>query len=344
MAATTSLYHLHVPTAATVRFGWPRKLVAVVMVLIGTAFVAICLAANLFSVGPAFDRLTSGFRPIMTQQSIQLAQRNVQGLSAAGTEIQTRLLPALAQQLHMTRAQAQQMMASQYPDVTNGLAQVKPITQSFSGLLNTLDRTRPLFVSADAIPTKDIGATSVPWALLVVGLGVIGLGAFAWFSPRLRGPVAALVVGAALVALPLSMNLVTKATNADKLNAELKPVYNQTLIDNANGALRTLSAMGSQLQQQMLPAMAASLHTTPAALNSMLQANFPTTATALKTMPSALAGFRDMTGRFDRHLGDYNTLKPTSFEPIVWFMIASGAVLFTLGGAGLLVGRRAVRR
>jgi methylphosphotriester-DNA--protein-cysteine methyltransferase len=334
------------PTVTTLRLGWPRKVAAGLMVLIGGAFVIVTLLANLFHVGPAFDRLTDGFRPIMTHQAISAAQQQVNGLSAAGTEIQTKMLPALAQQLHMTPTQVQQMMAQQYPDVAKGLAQVQPISKSFTGLLNNLDQTQPLFVSADAIPTKDIPATSVPWALLAVGVVSLGLGVLVWFSPRLGTPIVVTLMGAALIALPLSMNMVHKASNADQMNANLKPVYNQALIDNASGALQTLGAMGTQLQQEMLPQLAAQLHMTPTQLQHMLQTSFPNTAGALATLPKAMANFRNMVGQFDKHLSDYNTLKPVSFEPIVWFMIGGGIALFLLGGAGVVIcrfGRRSTQ-
>lgn len=337
--ATVHPHHWRVPAATTLRFGWPRRLAAAVMALLGAAFVVVTLAANLFHVGPAFDRLTDGFRPIMTQSAITQAQQDVQGLSAAGTEIQTKLLPALAQQLNMTPAQLQAMMTQQYPDVATGLSQVKPITQSFTGLLANLDRTQPLFVSADAIPTKDIPATSVPWSLLAVGVIALALGALVWFSPRVRAPIIATVVGAALIALPLSMNMVTKASDADQMNANLKPVYNQTLITQANGALDTLGKMGTQMNQQMLPQLAAQLKLTPAQLQGMLKQNFPTTAAALAGLEPAMGRFGNLVAQFDKHLSDYKTLKPVSFEPIVWFMIGGGIALFLLGGAGMVICR-----
>jgi hypothetical protein len=341
MAGTATLHphQWHVPSAATLRLGWPRKLAAGVMVLLGGGFVTITLMANLFHVGPAFDRLTDSFRPVMTQQSIQAAQQNVRGLSAAGSEIQTKLLPALAQQMNMTPTQLQQMMATQYPDVAKGLAQVQPISQNFTALLNNLDQTQPLFLSADAIPTKDVPATSVPWSLLAVGLISIALGLVVWFSPRVRAPVIATVVGGALIALPLSMNMVHKASDADQMNANLKSMYNQSLIDNARGALQTLGAMGTQMQHKMLPQLAAQLHMTPAQLDSMLRHNFPATGAALKSLPAAMTDFGDMVNRFDQRLADYNTLKPVSFLPIVWFMVGGGIALFALGGAGILICR-----
>lgn len=342
MASTATLHthHWRLPAVHTLRFGWPRKLAASAMVLIGAAFVAVTVMANLFRVGPAFDRLSDGFRPIMTHSAIQTARQDVAGLSAAGKEIQTALLPALAQQLNVTPAQLQAMLETQYPYVATGLRALPTITPQFTGLVDTMDRTQPLFVSADAIPTKDIPAASMPWSLLVVGLLTAGLGVFVWFSPRLRPPLIVAVVGAALVALPLSFGLLTKASDADQMNANLKPLYNQALIANAGSALQTMTAMGTQMQQEMLPQLAAQLHMTQPQLQAMLTENFPATARALQTMPATLTRFQDMVSTFDRHLGDYRTLRPVSFEPIVWFMLISGGVLFGLGAVGVAVCRR----
>jgi hypothetical protein len=343
MAGTATLHthrhHLPVVTRTTLRFGWPRKLAAGLMVLIGAAFVALTLIANLFHVGPAFDRMTDGFRPILTQQAIQIDRQDIAALSAAGTEIQTKMLPALAQQLNVTPAQLSSMISTQYPDVAAGLKALPTITPSFTGLINTLDQQRPLFQSADAIPTKDIPATAVPWSLLAVGIVTVGLGVFVWFTPR-ASAVIATVVGAVLIAAPLSLSMVSKASDADQMNANLEPVYTQQLITQSTGALTTLSAMGTQLQQSMLPALATQLNMTPAQLQSFLGENFPATAAALTGLPASMGRFENLVATFDNHLSDYKTLKPVSFEPIVWSMIIGGGVLFLLGAAGVVITRK----
>jgi hypothetical protein len=339
MTATvhTTTHRPHV-SRATLSVGWPRRVVAVFMVFIGAAFVATTIVANLFHVGPAFDRLTDGFRPAMTHHAIQTDRQDVAGLSAAGTEIQGKLLPTLAQQLNMTPAQMTALMNSRYPAVAAGLNALPTITPTFNGLVTTLDQQRAPFASADAIPTKNAPATIVPWALLAVGIVTIGTGVVVWFRPR-ASTVIATAVGAALIAVPLALNMTTKASNADQLNSNLKPVYTQQLITQANGAVKTLSAMGTQLQTEMLPAMATQLKIAPEQLQAMLQQNFPATAAALKDLPSALGRFQALTTTFDQHLADYNTLKPVSFEPIVWVMLIGGIALFVLGGAGIVITR-----
>ena len=263
-ASTTAHPHFHLPAMSRERltFGWPHRVAAGLLVLIGAGFVAVTLAANLFSVGPAFDRLTDDFRPFMTQKTLQADQQGVDGLAAANTEIQGSMMPALAQQLGMSPQQFQAMMAEQYPAVTAGLAAMPKVTPQFSGLLTTLDQQRPYFKAADAIPTSSIPSTSVPWSLFAVGLITAGFGVWVWFKPR-GSAIAVTVVGAALIAIPLVLNMPHKASYADTLNDNLKPVYTESMVTQANASLTTLGAMGTEMQQKMLPDMATQLKMTP---------------------------------------------------------------------------------
>jgi hypothetical protein len=315
-----------------------RKAVAVLMMLVGAAFIVTTLVANLFSVGPSFDRLTDGFRPAMTQQAIAADRSDIKGLAAAGSEVQTKFLPTMASQLGLTPAQMNTAMQRQFPAVATGVSALPTIAVTFNGLVTTLDQQRALFASADAIPTKDLPARTVPWALLAAGIIVVGLGIYTWFAPR-AGATVALVVGATLIAVPLILSLPQKASDADQLNANLKPVYTQALITQGGGALTTLSAMGSQMQTTMLPALATQLKVQPAALQASLGQNFPATAAALKNMPAALTRFQGLIAMFRSHLNDYNTLKPVSFVPIVWLMIGGGIALMLLGGVGRWLAR-----
>jgi hypothetical protein len=166
----------------------------------------------------------------------------------------------------------------------------------------------------------------------------MGLGAYTWFAPR-RGSVLALVLGGLLVAAPLVMSLPGKAGDADQMNTNLKPVYTQQLITQANGALATLSAMGAEMQTKMLPALATQLNMQPAELQAFLGASFPATAKVLGDMPMTMARFEGLVATFQQHLDDYDTLKPVELVPLVRVMIGGGILLLVLGGAGLLLPR-----
>jgi hypothetical protein len=346
MAASTALHpHLHVPAFSRegLAFGWPHRVAAALLVLIGASFVTVTLAANLFNVGPAFDRLTDDFRPIMTEQAIETDRADIAALANASTEIQTKMMPALAQQLGLTPAEMNAMLGEQYPAAAAGLAAIPEITPKFSALVNTLDEQRPYFTAADAIPTESIPATSVPWSLFAVGLLTMGLGIWVWAKPR-GGSMAAGVVGIALIAVPLILTMPHKAAYADTMNENLKPVYNQQLIDDANASLTVLSAMGTEMQQNMMPGLAVALNMNAEQLNAFFAENFPETSAALAGLPQSMGRFQNLVATFDNRLEDYNTMKPVSLEPIAWLMIGGGIALFLLGGVGIAVTTRGAKQ
>ena len=339
MSSSTLLRpHTVVAPRASTRPGWPRKVVAVAMMLIGVTFVAVTLAANLFKVGPAFDDLTDGFRPVMTQSTVDAARADIAALAAAGTEFQTKLAPAMAAQLKVTPAELSAMFATQFPDVTAGVQALPQVVPQFSSVVTTIDEQRPLFRSADAIPTRDLPATTLPWTLLVVGILVFGLGVYTWFALR-AGSVIAVVLGAMLIALPLLMSLPDKAADADQMNANLEPVYTQQLVTDASGALTTLSAMGTELQTEMLPMLATQLKMQPAQLQAFMAESFPATAAVVSDMPAAMWRFETLISAFRAHLDDYDTLKPVELVPLVRMMIGGGIALMLLGLIGLALPR-----
>jgi hypothetical protein len=303
-------------------------------VLIGTTVVN-----NLFQVGPAFEDLTDGFRPVLTAQAIETARADVATLGAAGEEFQTAVAPAMAEQFGMTPEEFQAFVGEQFPGVGNGMAALPQIVPTFSGLIDTLDAQRDLFASADAIPTSSIPATTIPWALLIAGILALALGVFMWFVPR-TGGIIAIVLGAMLVAVPFALSLPTKAADADQMNANLQPVYTQALIRQANAAVTTVGTMGTEMSGTMLPALAEKLGMTEEQLQAFLGENFPATATALQNMPVSMERFQGLVGTFEANLDNYDTMKSVSFEPIIWTVIVGGAVMLVMGIWAFAVGRR----
>jgi hypothetical protein len=307
--------------------------------LVGLALIGTTIVNNLFAVGPAFEDLIDDFRPVLTDEAIQTARDDVAALGAAGEEFQTSVAPAMAQQVGMTPDAFQAFVGEQFPAVSQGMAALPQIVPTFSGLIDTLDAQRDLFASADAIPTENLPATTIPWALLIAGILSVALGVFMWFSPR-SGGVVAIVLGAALVVVPLALSLPTKAADADQLNENLRPVYTQELVDQANAAVATVGAMGNEMTDTMLPALAQQLGMSNEELQAFVGQNFPATAAALQNMSDSMGRFQGLALTFEANLDNYDTLEPVSFEPIIWTVIIGGAVMFLMGIWALAIGRR----
>lgn len=311
-----------------------RRIAALLVLIAGVFLVVVTFANNLFGVGPAFENLITDFRPALSQQSIATARQDLTGLQAVGDEFQNKLAPQLAAQMGQTPEQFNAFVQQQFPDVAKGMAALPAIVPQFNGLITTLDQQRPLFASADAIPTSNLPATTVPWGLLALGVLMMVAGVLMWVTRRL-GSWLAIVLGVVVVLASVLLTLPTKAADADQLNANLQPVYTKTLVDNAKGALTTMSAMGQQMQQDMLPALAQQLNMQPEQLQGFLQQNFPATAAALTSMPQTLARFQALVTTFDANLGNYDVLKPVDFTMVIWMMLGAGIAVLLFGAWGV---------
>jgi hypothetical protein len=317
-----------------------RKVSGAVVALVGVVFIVSILVNNLFEVGPAFERMADNFRPVMQEETIAALEQDLAGLSAVGEEFQTVAVPALSQALGVTPEEFVASMQTQFPAVATGMEQLSAVVEDFQGVVATLEAELERFDSADAIPTDDLAAYSVPWAMLIAGIALIALGIWIFLTKGSGAPIAAIVVAALLVVMPFVLSLPQKAADADQMNENLKPVYTAELVSGAQQGLQTIGAMGQQMQEEMLPALGAQLGMDEAALNAFLGENLPSIAQAMQTMPDAMERFTAVVDTFAQSLEDYQTINEVAFVPIVWTIIVGGAIALIAAIVGLVVGRR----
>jgi hypothetical protein len=313
----------------------PRKISGGLVILVGIVFIVVTIANNLFAVGPAFEEMIDDFRPLLLQESLDSARADIAVLDAAGQEFESAVAPGMAQALGMTPEEFGGMVQSNYPAVAQGMQALPEITGTFSGLIDTLESQQDLFASADAIPTDDLPATTVPWIITISGLLAIAAGVMLFAPGRVWGIVAT-VLGVVLLIATFALSLPQKAADADELNDQLEPIYTQELIDGATASLGVVSAMGDEMQTKMLPDLAAQMGMSPDELNAFLGENFPATAAAMQSMPESLPRFQDFVGVFAVNLDNYETIQPVSFTPIIWMMVIGGVLIVLAGGYCIL--------
>jgi hypothetical protein len=320
---------------------WQHRAAGGLVAAVGAAFIVTVIVGSLFSAGPAFERMSDGFRPIMRPAPIGQLQSDLKGLSAVSTEFGTKGVPMLSQALKMSPAQFQAFMGQQYPAVATGMKQLPAIVTQFRGVVGTLQAEQGRFTKADAIPTSNLPATTVPWGLLAAGIVLFGLGLLMAVQPTLLRARLAVAMGAALLVASMAFSLPGKASAADTLNSHLKPVYTAQMLTGAKGALTVVGAMGQEMQTKMLPALGQQLGMDQAQLQGFLGQNLPAMAAGIRAMPQALGRFDGLLKTFDAHLADYDTLKPVSFVVVVWILIAGGIVALLAGAWGLIAPRKA---
>lgn len=302
-----------------------RRIAAGLTVAVGLVLLVSTFVNNLFEVGPDFEEMIDDFRPMLAEEAIATAQADLAVLGAVGGEFETGIVPAMSEQLGMTAEEFMGFVGSNFGDVAAGVEALPEIVPTFTGLIDTLDSQRELFESADAIPTESLPATTVPWGLLIAGILLIIAGVLL-YKPGWLGLVLTGGLGAAIVIVVLVLSLILKAADADELNENLEPIYTPELVAQAKGAVGLVSAMGTQLQTEMLPALAEQLGMGGDELNAFLGENFPTTAQALSILPEAIPRFEALAGNFENNLDNYETLKPVGFSTIIWTLFIGGMV------------------
>jgi len=219
----------------------------VLVAAVGVAFIVMAVVGNLFSVGPAFDRLSAGLRPVMKQAPIAQYQKDVQVLATVYDEYQSKAVPVMSQALHMMPGQFYAYVGQDYPDVAAGIQALPGTVQQFGGVIGTLQTEQSRFAKADAIPTSNLPAKTVPWGLVGAGVLFIAFGVAIVAHPARIFGWLAVAFAALLIAASVAFSLPQKSSAADTMNTHLKPVYTAQMVTGAKAALATIGAMGNQI-------------------------------------------------------------------------------------------------
>lgn len=318
-----------------------RKYIAASGVLVaGIAILVVGLMNGLFTVAPAFEDLTDGFRDtVMSDQAIEATRTDIAALSAVSDEMSEKVVPTLSAQLGMDEATFGAYLATEYPAVATGTAALPEIVDQFEGVVGLIESQQANFESADALPTSGIPATTLPWLILGIGLFGIGVGVWMYFGGRLAAW-SALVVGVLVVATTLSLSFIGKSADADAMNDAFRPVYTAELVEQSSGALQIVAAMGTEMQTALIPGLAEALGMTAPEVQSFIGSEFPATAAALESLPEAMGRFQSTVGAFEAQLGNYDTIKDTALTPLAWTILLGGLVMALFGALGVFAPAR----
>ncbi len=306
-----------------------KRLPALGVLAIGVIVLIVLFTTNLFTVGSAFEDLTDAFRPIMTDQAIETAQTDVAALGEVSNEFSTKIAPALAQAMQMTPEELNAFLGTNFPAVAAGVAALPQIVPQFTGVVDLLAAQQSNFEQADAIPTSNLPATTVPWIILLIGIAAIVVGIVMLRGTRFAWLIA-VGFGVLVVAFTLVLSFLPKSSAADDMNAALKPVYNQELVSGSAQALGVVGAMGQQMSQEMLPALSQALGMDATQMQGFLS-QFPATAGALENLPASIDRFQKMVTAFDSQLDNYNTIKNTKLNPIALMILVAGLLVIVCG-------------
>ena len=315
-----------------------KRLPAFGVLAIGVVVLIVLFTNNLFAVGSAFEELTDAFRPIMTDEAIATAQADVEGLGAVSDEFQNDVAPAVANALQMSPDELNVFLGTEFPSVAAGVGALPEIVPQFTGVVGLLAEQQSNFESADGIPTSSLPASTVPWIILLIGVGALVVGILMLGTGR-QSWLIATGFGAVVVVLSLLLSFLPKSSAADDLNEALKPVYTPELVANSGQALGVVGAMGQEMQEKMLPALGQQLSMNEEQMAGFLS-QFPATEAALGGLGDSLGRFQSMITAFDSQLDNYDTIKNTSLYPISLTLLVAGLLVMACGVWRFFVNRR----
>ena len=293
----------------------------------------------MLAVGPALENLIVDIRPALTQSSLDTARADIETLSAVEKEFTNKFIPALSQQILIAPEEFIEYLTHNFPSVAAGMNALPAVVHTFHGLIDTLESQRPLFASVDAFPTENLTATTGPWAIFGASLVVFLIGLFMLALPK-TGAVAAVLVGLLLLFAPIALSLPAKGADADQLNANLKPIYTQTLVSDAKVAVAAIAAMGNEMQSAMLPDLATRLGMDSEELATFIAINFPATAKALQAMPASTERFRSVVQIFNTNLVNYGRINSIGLANLVVILMVAGGLVALMGMEVILKRRR----
>lgn len=323
----------------------------VAVVVVGAAMAIGARVIDLPAKAQGVDNLTNSFRPAFQSSEIRATREQFDAIKQMAAELQDKTLPALAQALNMTPEQLQQFFQTNFPAVARGMGELDRSLPYFDRLVAGMERHERDFHLADAIPTKNLPATVVPWLFILPGTvaAALAFAAAIRFRQLVRPAlVAAVVLGVVLIVAPLVLSVPKKAQAVDNLTNAFRPAFTEAGARTARGYMDNFTAMAAELQDKALPQLAAALKMTPPQLQQFLGSNFPAVARGMSELPRALPRFEGLVTGIERNVGNFRRADavPTANTPTTllhWLFIFSGLGLLFSGGGTLAAGTAAAR-
>lgn len=321
-----------------------RRISAVLIILGGLALIILPVTEHVWSgAGPAKTMIDS-FKPVMAQSAMAAVGADLQQLGAANTQLSTQVMPMLGSQLHLSPAQLQGALASNFSSVATGMAQLPGILKHFAGMGALMSGQIANFQAASTIPVSGVPMTVLPWGFALVGVLAVAFGIMMLVGKAKAPAIAALVLGIVVVGSSFALSFPQKAVAADHMITALRPVMTAQSATQMGQSLAVVGAMVNQMETQMIPYVATQLQMSPTAFNQMLGTQFPAVGTALKNMPTTAATFAGMQSKISSNLNNYaQAAAIPSMTFMVWLFIGVG-VLCILGGLAGLGGATETKR
>jgi hypothetical protein len=288
------------------------------------------------------ERVADRVRPELTDDGLARHRQDFESANSVLAGLTDDVLPALAESLNVQQDLLMLQRASQYRAVAKLVLEKDEMASAARGSLENLERQQGRFESADSIPASWLPIYASSAWTMVLGAIALAVGLALAFRPKMRGPEALVLLGAAgvlLVALPLAFRLPWKAADADTVLDSLNA--SEDVVRRTGELYATARDGFAELDERALPDLASALGISRGQLDALIAQRFPEAAAGLAAMPAVLDRYGERVAIRSDVAGDIRTLQDIPMGALAWLSPAFGAILTGLAGWAIVASRRA---
>jgi hypothetical protein len=296
-----------------------RRAVAVLAILVGAGLIAIPLAWSMFDRTADAERILDRFEFLTLGDNPARYLAEAETTREGSSELVEEALPALA-----AEAGADE---SRFPALVRAKEEV-PAAREFSVRYSEqLDAVDEKFDSVYDIPVSALPLTATPWLFVLAGLACIGAGVAALLSPRRAAVVAILVLGLALIAVPVVLGAQAKAADGE----DVKDFASRGLTARAAGAAQdasaALDALVRETDERTLPVLAAELGVPAEELRVSLGRSFPAAGRLLADWDVIGPRLARLADAVSASVEEFESARRLPIALAVWLLLGAGLVL-----------------
>jgi len=243
-------------------------------------------------------------------------------------------VPALSRDLGVTPAAFRAKLDRDFPATARAVREVPPAIALVDPVIPRLVGVRGDFHKVDRIPGLGLPIKAVPWALMLLGAALIGIGA-AGLAGRRAAIAAIAAIGAGMVIVPFVLGTPGKLAAGPHLLDVGKSSLSQRAADTANRTVQDVDALVPEVQYSLIPALAARFHQTPLAFRRTLAERYPAVIRQLDDWPRQRQAAVALVTAQAARVGDQKRLEGTPFRALTWFVVVPGALLALAAGLAL---------
>jgi hypothetical protein len=153
------------------------RLGSLLALVLGVGLVAVSAFLSLPQKAADADQLNANLEPVYTAELVAGAEGALQVVGAMGNDLQSAMLPALAQQLQMEPDQLVGFIGENFPAMGGVMANMDATMGRFQGMVTSFDANLDNFEVL-----KPVKFVPIIWTMIIVGIALVVFGAWGFIA------------------------------------------------------------------------------------------------------------------------------------------------------------------